>query len=61
VANINAHIYAREEQISAIRMIVLKQWFPKRAVPSPWGRWETLGGRWSRNVRLGVVKQKWEV
>jgi len=25
VANINAHIYAREEQISAIRIIVLNE------------------------------------
>jgi len=26
--------------------ITLKQWFPKWAVPPPWGRW-------SRNGRLG--------
>jgi len=31
----------------------LHQWFPKWAVPPPWVQWETLGGRWSRNGRLG--------
>jgi len=35
--------------------IGLNQWFPKWAVPPPWGRWETLGWRWSRNGRLGAT------
>jgi len=33
----------------------LKQWFPKWTVPPLWGRWEPLGGRWSRNGRLGAI------
>jgi len=33
--------------------IDIEQWFPKWAVPPPWGWWETLRGRWSRNGRLG--------
>jgi len=35
------------------RIDELDQWFPKWAVPPPCGRWETLGGWWSRNGRLG--------
>jgi len=38
--------------------IILAQWFPKWAVPPPWGRWETLGGRWSRNTTLSCGRYK---
>jgi len=47
--------------LSIVLFLSLMQWFPKWAVPPPWGRWETLGGRWIRNGRLGAVKPKWAV
>jgi len=36
----------------------LDQWFPKRAVTPPWGRWEPLRGRWNRNGRLGGNRRR---
>jgi len=43
VANTNAHIYAREEPISAIRVIVLKQSF------LTWGAEINFRGCWRRS------------
>jgi len=39
----------------------VEQWFPKWAVPPPWGRWETLRGGEAEMGDQGAVKQKWAV
>jgi len=48
-----ADISARTFPDKTRRLIGLDQWFPKWVVSPPWERWETLGGPWSRNGRLG--------